>query len=282
MADLHDLQRAVRETAEHAAPPAFADLVARARTRRRHRVLGSGAAAVLLLAGAAAVLLPHDNTAGLPPVVQRPTPTATPTTDAQRLRAMTPDQVVDRGHLAAYSASGPRTLGVWRLCVGGRVPACRFAWRLLDDGAPVRSGSLPGDQWPHVVPVAAGFVLAGGPQPPLVIRDDGATPAGTVDGEEMMAGDVVLPWNHGFAMVDPTTPDWLALAPPPGADGVVAAVAGGLGDSLWALPAFAGPGRVEVERRDGHRWTLDHAVADATTGQEVPAMLAATGASVAA
>ena len=288
MPDLDDLQRAVREVADRATPPPFDTLVGRARARRRHRRLATAAAAVVVLAGSVAALLPRDDTAGVPPVVQRPSDFPTPSfhTDPpsprERLAAWTPDQLVERGELASYGRNGTRTLTTWRACIDDQ-GTCRFGWRLLAADRVLATGAGPhSTDWPEVYPAGDGFVLHTRTGHGLMVHADGTTTAVQVGDppRAVRAGDVVVATDTGTRVLDPATAESWTLAPPDGAYAVGRATA--LPDgTVWTLPGFAGPGRVDVAwLRDG-TWHSHH-VDDPTSDVEVPAMLAAGGGNVAA
>ena len=288
MPDLHDLQRAVREAADRTTPPAFDTLVVRARVRRRRRALAAVAAVTVVLAGGAAVVLPRDDTSGVPPVVQRPSDFPTPSfhTDPpsprERLAAWTPEQLVERGELAGYGRTGSRTLTTWRACIDD-AGTCRFAWRLLAGNRVLATGAGPhSTDWPEVYPAGDGFVLHTKTGHGVVVRADGTTAAVQVGdpSQPVRAGDVVVATESGTRVVDPATAEAWTLVPPGGADAVGTATA--LPDgTVWTLPGFAGPGRVDVAwLRDG-TWH-SHRVDDPTSDVEVPAMLAAGGGLVAA
>ena len=82
MADLSDLRRLADDLGRGARPPAFEDLQDRAAARRRRRrAAGAAALVAVVLVGGAGALSARDDRATPPPAVNRPSPTAAPTTD---------------------------------------------------------------------------------------------------------------------------------------------------------------------------------------------------------
>ena len=167
-------------------------------------------------------------------------------------------------------------LTVWRACLpdGTR---CRFAWHLA--GTSGLTGS--GGRGPDVVAADGGFVLTAGTASGLLVRADGtATRLEPEDSRAPAAGDVVVRSDRGPRLVDPRTARSRELAPPAGTEGLAGATAAPDG-TVWALPAWSGPGRVEVARLRGGTWR-SHPVDDSSSTSEVPAFLAVAGGRVAA
>jgi len=279
VADLTDLARDLREQARHAVPPAFDTLVDEARARRRHRVRAGAAAVVLLAVSGGAAVVTRTGPDSAPPPTARPTGT-TPgparSDAAGRLRALSAAQIVRQGSLETWAAGDGRVLTVWRACVRDGTH-CRFAWHLGSTNGLTGSG----DRGPDVVAAEGGFVLTAGTATGLLVRDDGtAARLVPVDSLASTAGDVVVRSDRGPRLVDPRTARSGRLTPPAGSDGLAGATATPDG-TVWALPAWSGPGRVEVARlRDG-TWR-SHPVDDPSSTAEVPAFLAVAGDRVAA
>lgn len=279
MADLTDLARDLREQAQRAVPPAFDTLVDEARARRRHRVRAGAAAVVLVAVSGGAAVVTRTGPDAAPPPTARPTatsPSPAPSDAAGRLHAMSAAQIVRQGSLQSWAAGDGRVLTVWRACVPDGT-YCRFAWHL--GGTNGLTGS--GDRGPDVVAAEGGFVLTTGTAAGLLVRDDGTTARIAPEGSlAPAAGDVVVGSDRGPRLVDPRAARSGRLAPPAGADGLSGATTTPDG-TVWALPAWSGPGRVEVARlRDG-TWR-SHPVDDPSSTTEVPAFLAVAGDRVAA
>lgn len=285
---LRDLGTQLAERARRVEPPTFDVLVERAKKRRRARRTGVVAAAVaasvaVLGVGAAGV---HDGTGGLGPV-DAPgvsTPTARPTaegplTPRQRLRAMTPQTIAAEGRLVAWGANGDAVLTVHRSCVDQDL-RCRYAWRLTDrQGVRATGGAGGGGLVPRVVAGDGGFVLQGHSGAGLLVRDDASTSPVDLGDPPLPAqpGDLAVPAGRGWHVVDPQHARAWSLPPPPGADGIAAAAVGADG-TVWALPGWSAPGRVEVSALHDGVWT-SHRVDDPTSDAEVPALLAVSGSS---
>ena len=199
-----------------------------------------------------------------------------PPSPRERLAALPVDQVVERGYLLDVGSVGDRTLTVWLLCTRDTT-SCRSAWRLLRGAEVVATGrAVAGAPGPGVTASARGFVLDGPYQQPLVVGLDGtATHAALGGPQPVTAGDVAEDGDAGWLVVDPAQARAWRLASPAGTEGVAQAVAAADG-TLWALPGFAGPGRVEVARLRGGAWT-SHRVEDPASGTETPGYLAVGG-----
>ena len=283
MADLTELRTAVSETVERSAVPGFDDLVRRARDRSRRRAVGLAAAAVVL-AGTAALLLPHGEASSGPAPAgtstPTPTPSSTPTTAVGRLRAMTPEQIVATGHLYSYASGGSGSvLTVWQACAQGH-RHCRYAWRTphaTGSTLGTLTGAVPGGAGPAVYPAGGGYVLQPENRQGLLVRADGSV-------SPLEPGDPPLPVDQGAVVVrdgarwnevDPVTARAWTLAPPDGSEGVVRAQEAPDG-TVWAMPGWAGPGRVEVAWRRGGVWR-SHPIPDPGSDAEVPSFLAISG-----
>jgi hypothetical protein len=274
--DLDDLQRAVRETAERATPPAFETLVGRARARRRRRAAsGVAAVAVVLAGGGVAALLPHDADTSVPPVVQRPSASPVPSP------APTVQQVVAAGRLYSYGSGGSgAVMTVWQACAHGSLH-CRYAWRLTDRSGTVAQGPAgtgDGSSGPEVRAGGGGYVLKRWDRPGFAVRDDGTVlplAPGHVDPVDASAV-AVRAGGRRMELVDPRTGATQLVPDVPGSDALADAVVAPDG-TVWAMPAFAGPGKVEVAwLRDG-QWRT-HPVDDPQGSRAaVPGILAVTG-----
>ena len=264
LTDLTDLADDLREHARRAVPPAFDSLVDEARSRRRRRLRAGAAVVVLVAVAGGTAVLTRTGPDAAPPPATRPT--------ARHSAA----QVVREGTLQGWAAGDGRVLTVWGAC-GPDGTRCRFAWHLASANGLLR----PVGRVPDVVAADGGFVLTAGTASGLLVRDDATTarlvPEG---GRGAAAGDVVVPSDRGPRLVDPRTAGSRRLAPPAGAEGLSVATTAPDG-TVWALPAWSGPGRVEVAwLRDG-TWR-SHPVDDSSSTTEVPGFLAVAGERVAA
>jgi hypothetical protein len=289
MADLSDLRTAVRDAVDEAQAPAFESLVRRARVRRRRRQISLAAAAVAVLAGAAALVAPGGRPATPPSPAEQtgtatpsvtPSPRPAPTTALGRLQAMSVDDLVARGHLYSEGSAGGQLLAVWSVCVNDS-QYCRYAWRLVDRHGEVAEGAAgdgvdnPG---PDVYAGAGAFVLKAWDRPGLAVEPDGTTKPLVSGRVNPLAHDAVAVRTGGRRMelADPVTGETQPLPDVPGSDALADAAVAADG-TLWALPAFAGPGKVEVSwLRDG-LWRSHVIVEPSRTRMAVPGALAVTG-----
>jgi hypothetical protein len=283
VADLSDLRRLADDLGRGARPPAFEDLQDRAAARRRRQAGGAAALAAVVLIGGAGVLSTRDDRATPPPAVDRPSPTATPTTDrsGDPRPAWDPASVVADGVMIDAAASGDgRVLSVWRACSSGA--RCHYAWRLMQGTDVVATGAAPGATGglnPRALATADAFLLV--TDRVYVVRADGSldTPTAVASGR-IGAVDGVVGLLHGSRVVDPDAGTTWPLPMPPEAMGTGTSFITPDG-TVWALPLFSGEGRVEVARLRDSTWTT-HRVDDPTSTAEIPAYLAVSGDHVAA
>ncbi len=290
MAELSDLREALRDVTEHAERPAFESLVRRARDRRRRRHVSIVAAAALVLTGTAAVLVPDGRTSSAPSPVDRTgpaTPSVTssphpsPTTALGRLRAMSTGALVARGRLvSAGSIGGGTVMTVWSVCVDDSLH-CRYAWRLADRSGAVTEGPAgagDGSSGPVVHAGGGAFVLKAWDRPGFAVDAEGTvTPLvrGRVDPVNEGAVVVRSGARH-MELVDPRTAETQPLPDVPGSDALDDAEVAADG-TVWAMPAFAGPGKVEVAWLRGGVWH-SHPIHDpAGSRTAVPGALAVAG-----
>lgn len=194
---------------------------------------------------------------------------------------MSPQQVVAAGNLYSYGSAGSGALvTVWQVCVHGST-YCRYAWRLADPDGWIAIGDAwtgDGATGPQVVPAANGYLLTAWNRHPLVLALDG-TVSPSHPGPPQWVEDrigVVRQGEAGLAAVDPQTGTRWSLPLPPGSDAVAEASVAADG-TVWALPAFAGPGKVEVSRLRGGRWQ-SHEIRGPRPSLAVPGLLAVAGA----
>lgn len=292
MPDLDDLRTAVDATAARAEVPDFTSLRVRARARRRRRhgamAVGLAGAVALALAGGLSLRTPQAGPQVGPAThadQHRPGPGAQhdPATRRQ-LQALSVRQVVASGRLYSYGSGGSGELmTVWQACVRDS-SSCRYAWRLV-----ARNGQRAvGEAWsgdasdgPAVTADGGAYLLTTWDRRGLLIAPTGAVTAlhrGARESLPGLAGSVAVirSGKAGVAAVDTRTGTTWPLPLPPGADAVSQATVAADG-TLWTLPAFAGPGRVEVDWLDGGRWHTHHVTDPGRSRLAVPGLLVQWG-----
>jgi hypothetical protein len=157
---------------------------------------------------------------------------------------------------------------------------CRFAWRLADRSGTVAQGPAwagDGSTGPVVRAGAGGFVLKSWRRRGLAVRDDGSVLPLT-PGRVGPAAVAVRAGGTRMELADPGTGATEPLPDVPASDALADAVVAP-GGTVWALPAFAGPGKVEVAWLRGGVWH-SHAIAEPTgSAPGIPGTLAVGGTS---
>ncbi|WP_310964494.1 beta propeller repeat protein [Nocardioides terrisoli] len=249
-------------------PPPFESLVARARVRRRTRVattLTLVVVAVVAIAAGSALAGRHATT--------RPITPPTPSPDARTAA------IVRTGSLVSYAAAPDGSvLTVWQRCARGDAH-CAAAWRLT-----TRAGSWSGlahGSEPFAYAAGNAFVVTSWDRLGDVVDNDGtARPLRHVRSLVPARGDVTVRSAKGLLLLDPRTAAVAELPLPPGADALAEATVD-VDGTVYALPAFAGPGKVWVARFRDRHWThvvLSHGGARGT----MPGYVVASGSHAAA
>jgi len=192
--------------AEATRPPAFDEIVVRARLQRRRRVVAASVAtgAVLAVVALGATLGFGDRTA-TPPVVDHPTPapsgSAAPTPSPDP--APDADTIVRTGHLVSYAPGAAGVLTVWQTCSEGEPSVCHAAWQLQTSHDTHRE-LAPGEA-PSAHAAGNGFVLTAWNRRGSVIANDRVT--ALVDGTAgpVTSADALVPTRRGLVVVDPRT-----------------------------------------------------------------------------
>jgi len=230
--------------AEATRPPAFEEIVVRARRHRRRTVLAAtGAVASLLVAVAVgATLTTGDGRATPQPLLPTPTgatPTPTPTSTPAQTAASQAAAVVRDGYLVdnAVNAKGS-LLTVWQRCAG-QTSRCRTAWQLQGQSGITRAlvkGSFAGA-------VAAGdsLVVMTWDESGFVLDDRGrARPLREVASGTVTAADALVRLQRDLAAVDPVRAEYWRLPAPPGVDGWADGRIGADG-TAWATASVPAP-----------------------------------------
>ena len=289
MPELDELRAAVDAAAARAEVPDFTTLRARARTRRRRRhgavAVGAVAAAALALAGGLNLRSPQAGPVPGPATHQHQhgQPVKKPATRRQ-LDALGAQQVITTGRLFSYASGGSGELvTVWQVCVHDW-SYCRYAWRLADPNGQRAIGvtwSGGGSDGPVVTAAGGSYLLTAWNKRGFLLSPNGAATALHPGAREPLAGRggsvaVVRSGKVGLDAVDTRTGATWPLPLPPGADAVIEGGVAANG-TLWALPAFAGPGRVEVDWLAGDRWHAHQLTGAAGSRLAVPGGLVQWG-----
>lgn len=292
MPNLDELRAAIDAAAAQAEVPDFTMLRARARTRRRVRrgAVATGVMVVVALTVGGGLSLRTPQAGPAPAPATHPhqhhhqgAVKAKPKT-RQQLVALSAQQLIATGRLYSYGSGGSGELvTVWQVCVHDSL-YCRYAWRLADQHGQRAIGTAwtgDGSDGPAVTAAGGAYLLTGWDRRGFILSPTGVVTALHPGAREPLLGlegfvAVFQSGKAGIQAVDTRTGATWRLPLPRGADAIEAATVGADG-TVWALPAFAGPGKVGVDWLVGGRWHAHQIPDTANSRLAVPGLLVQWG-----
>ena len=272
--ELPEFPDLARRAADGVAPPAFDDLVTRARhrTARRRAVAGAVAAVVIVAGVGTAVALGHGSKHASP--TGDPTTTPSPRADA--------DTVLREGVLTGVAGHGGDRLVVRSLC-DKHGAHCASAWKLTTPTGSF-TGSARGTN-PGAYAAGDDFLVGAWNKLGIVVHPDGTDIALHKVGWLRSAPNGFIWGRNGLLAVDTTTGAAGSL-PPIGDVADIAQAAVTADGTVIAMPQTSGPARVRIATYRNGAWTTQQ-VSDGnlpgyvvTGGNHVAALASTDGATI--